>query len=171
MIAPIDKQRESEPDWEELDRKYRRLLSWLATRRGFGPEDVDDIVQNTWLRLWKSHRKWGEHSVMACLKHSLGLEMLEELRWRRGRTSPKPTIVTNADWDMLDRPIPRSEKHEELREAISRLPDKWREPLLMQMAGHIQAEIADVLGYSVASVEGRLRQARRELAWMLSVSL
>ena len=53
---------------------------------------------------------------------------------------------------------------DELRRAVMRLPDEYREPLVMQvLGGHTTAEIAQELGLTQAAVLTRLFRARNKL--------
>jgi RNA polymerase sigma-70 factor (ECF subfamily) len=64
-----------------------------------------------------------------------------------------------------------SEEHEALRRAISRLPARQREVVLMHYLEETGVkEVAALLGVSAKTVEGRLYQARRNLYRLLAGS-
>ncbi len=143
---------------EPLRPDLLRFAFWLARDRAL----AEDIVQETMLRAWKSldgldddgkARPW----------------MLTIARREHARTFERKRLelldvdaLVRAEADVL-----ASEEEAgvaELREALFRLQDEYREPLVMQVTmGFTTQEIADELGLTQGAVLTRLYRARQQL--------
>jgi len=135
-----------------------RFAYWLARDRSI----AEDVVQETMVRAWKARtelkdpaaaRPWlftilrREHARIYERKRlpTVDVDEVEALG--------DPALASDGDAALVD-----------LRRAILRLPDEYREPLVLQvLGGHSTAEIAAQLGLTQAAVLTRLFRARNRL--------
>jgi RNA polymerase sigma-70 factor, ECF subfamily len=135
-----------------------RFAFWLARDRSV----AEDVVQETLIRAWKSREELKDPA--ATRPWLLTIVRREHARlYERKRL---PTIDVD-DAEALGDPALASEGDaslEDLRRAILKLPDEYREPLVMQVLGGLTtAEIGKELGLTQAAVLTRLFRARNRL--------
>jgi RNA polymerase sigma-70 factor (ECF subfamily) len=134
---------------------------WLAGSHAV----ADDLVQETLVRAWKSMDKLKDQkAVKGWLLTILRRENARRFERKRPQESAIPTEELAADRKDYD----TSTEAFVLRQALDRLPEEYREPLLMQVIyGHSQKEIAAHLGISVAGAGTRLFRAREKMRELL----
>ena len=135
-----------------------RFAFWLARDRSV----AEDVVQETLIRAWKSRdeikdpaatRPWlltivrREHARLYERKRLPTLDVADV------EAQGDPALATEGDTGL-----------DELRRAVMRLPDEYREPLVMQVLGGLTTtEIGRELGLTQAAVLTRLFRARNKL--------
>lgn len=133
-----------------------RFAFWLCRNRAL----AEDLVQETFLRAW---RALGDLQAEASAKAWL-LTILrnEHARLHRRRRADAPTEDGELPaWVATPDAQPQSAM---LRQALHRLPEEYREPLLLQVIGGFSAaEIGRMLGASAPAVLTRLFRARQKL--------
>lgn len=135
-----------------------RFALWLARDRAV----AEDVVQESMLRAWKAR---GELSDPAAARPWV----LTIVRREHARLYERKRLeVTDVDALVAsdDPQLAAADQQAlgELRGAILRLPDEYREPLVMQVLGGFSTrEIATELGLSQAAVLTRLFRARDRL--------
>jgi RNA polymerase sigma-70 factor (ECF subfamily) len=135
-----------------------RFAFWLSRDRSV----AEDVVQEALLRAWKAQDSLQDE---AALKPWL----LTIIRREYARTFERKRFVTVDVDDLIAREEPTlastdDSNLEELRAAIFKLPDDYREPLVLQvLMGYSTAEIAAELELSSAAVLTRLFRARKAL--------
>ena len=167
-------------DERALDSLMRRHASRLLRhldRMVRNRSDAKELVQETFLRVYRHRRDYNFKSPFTTWLYVIGSRLAINVLRRRARRPehiPLPAGATgnfSADADALIDPEPtpraRAESDEwtdALEEALSRLPEQWREPLLqVSFDGRSQAEVAARLGCTVKAVETRLYHGRKRL--------
>lgn len=154
-----------EQEFNELIATYMddlyRYAYWLSK----SPAVADDLVQDTLVRAWKSMDKLKDvKAVKGWLLTILRRENARRFERKRPAESAVPTeelADNHKDYDT-------STEAFVLRQALERLPEDYREPLLMQVVhGYSQKEIAAHLGISVAGAGTRLFRAREKMRELL----
>jgi RNA polymerase sigma-70 factor (ECF subfamily) len=148
--------------FEALCQKLRpdllRFAFWLSRDRAL----AEDVVQETLLRAWKA-----QDSLLD--ERAAKPWLLTIVRREYARTFERKRFVTLDVEELIAQEAPTlaaaDEQHlVELRAAIFKLPDEYREPLVLQvLMGYSTAEIATELNLSNAAVLTRLFRARRQL--------
>ena len=138
-----------------------RYAYWLSGDRAV----ADDLVQETLVRAWKSLDKLNDSkAAKGWLLTILRRENARRFERKRPQESAVPTedlAASRTDYDT-------STEAFVLRRALDKLPEEYREPLLMQVIhGYSQKEIAAHLGISVAGAGTRLFRAREKMREML----
>lgn len=146
-------------DFERTVRAYSadlyRYAWWLCRDRHL----AEDVLQETFARAWKS---WAELRDVSLAKAWLITILRNELARMYSRNRPAVDIdeVNEAELPAL----PSLETQLETAQIVSRLPETYREPLLLQVLGGFScAEIAGMLGTSEGAVMTRLTRARQAL--------
>ena len=135
-----------------------RFAFWLARDRAV----AEDVVQETLIRAWKSKEELKDPA--AARPWLLTIVRREHARlYERKRL---PTVDID-DVEAQGDPALASDGDaglEDLRRAILKLPDEYREPLVMQVLGGLTTnEIAEQLGLTQPAVLTRLFRARNRL--------
>ena len=122
---------------------------------------ADDLVQETMLRAWKSLDKLQKPEAA---KGWLITILRRENARRFERFQPKISTIPTEVLEDHHRDYDTSTEAFVLRQAIAELPEKYREPLLLQVLyGYSQKEIAEQMDISVAGAGTRLFRARKML--------
>ena len=135
-----------------------RFAFWLSRDRAL----AEDVVQETMLRAWKSQDSLQDEG-------SAKPWLLTIIRREYARTFERKRFVTLDVDELISKEEPTlaaadNEELAELRAAIFKLPDEYREPLVLQvLMGYSTAEIAAELGLTNAAVLTRLFRARKQL--------
>jgi RNA polymerase sigma-70 factor (ECF subfamily) len=135
-----------------------RFALWLCRDRAV----AEDVVQETLLRAWKAQDSLQDEAAAKPW-------FLTIIRREYARTFERKRLPT-VDLDDLtsgdETALAASDEQElaELRMAIFKLPEEYREPLVLQvLMGFSTAEIAAQLSLTPAAVLTRLFRARRQL--------
>ena len=138
-----------------------RFALWLARDRSV----AEDVVQETLIRAWKSREEIKDPS--ATRPWLLTIVRREHARLYERKRLPTVDVDDagiQADPALLSNPDDGDVGLDDLRRAILKLPDEYREPLVMQvLGGHSTIEIARELGLTQAAVLTRLFRARNKL--------
>jgi RNA polymerase sigma-70 factor, ECF subfamily len=135
-----------------------RFAFWLSRDRAL----AEDVVQETLLRAWKAQDSLKDEAAAKPW-------FLTIIRREYARSFERKRFVTVDVDELVAREEPMlaaAEEQElgELRAAIFRLPDEYREPLILQvLMGYSTTEIAEELGLTGAAVLTRLFRARKQL--------
>ncbi len=135
-----------------------RFAFWLSRDRAL----AEDVVQETLLRAWKAQDSLLEEDAAKPW-------FLTIVRREYARTFERKRFVTMDVEELVAKEEPMlaaadGQELMEMRAAIFRLPDDYREPLVLQvLMGYSTAEIAAELGLTNAAVLTRLFRARKQL--------
>ncbi|MDP9488347.1 MAG: sigma-70 family RNA polymerase sigma factor [Actinomycetota bacterium] len=154
--------------YEELVRRYERLVGRVVYSYARREVSVEDLVQETFLRAYDRLETFNPDyrfkTWLLAIANNLGVDTL-----RRRRELVEFNPETHA-------PISRGPEAEAVaadrsrgvREAIATLPETYGVPLVLRYTeGLSYAEIAEVLSITVPAVKSRLFRARNMLAGRL----
>jgi RNA polymerase sigma-70 factor (ECF subfamily) len=135
-----------------------RFAFWLSRDRAL----AEDVVQETMLRAWKAQDSLMDEAAAKPW-------FLTIIRREYARTFERKRFVTVDVDELIAREEPmlaaaQDQDIAELRAALFKLPEEYREPLVMQvLMGYSTAEIAKELKLSNAAVLTRLFRGRKQL--------
>jgi len=134
-----------------------RFCLWLCRERS----TAEDLVQESFLRAWRAlDTLRADTSAKAWLLTIARNEYARLCQQRRPESASDDRALLEA---IPDSGGPSAETLA-VREAIQRLPDEYREPLLLQVIGGFSAEeIGGMIGSSAGAVATRLFRARQKL--------
>jgi RNA polymerase sigma-70 factor (ECF subfamily) len=162
MIAP-----EARGAWRELEARLRPYVA----RRVRGPADVDDVVQDVFLRL---HRgllglRDGERFggwVYRVAEHAVADHLRARARYplvdgNHAEMKAEARDVSDAD------PTLEADLAECVALFVSRLPSPYREAItLTELRGLTQKDGADMLGLSLSGMKSRVQRGREQIRRM-----
>jgi RNA polymerase sigma-70 factor (ECF subfamily) len=135
-----------------------RFAFWLSRDRAL----AEDVVQETLLRAWKAQDSLLDEAAAKPW-------FLTIIRREYARSFERKRFVTVDVEELVAQEEPmlaaaEDQELAELRAAVFKLPDDYREPLVLQvLMGYSTAEIAAELNLSNAAVLTRLFRARKQL--------
>jgi RNA polymerase sigma-70 factor, ECF subfamily len=149
---------------ESLRPDLLRFAWWLGRDRGL----AEDVVQESLLRAWKSFESLEDESkARSWLLTIVRRELARSFEKKRPELADIDALVA-AESAVLA--APEDERVEEMRNAIFRLDDEYREPLMLQvLLGYSTQEIADLMGMKQGAVLTRLFRARARLRQQLGL--
>lgn len=160
MQSNVDKARKQRFDRivAVLYKDMYRYAAWLSRDPGI----AEEVVQEALLRAWKSlHALRDDAAAKPWLLTIVRRENARFFERKRLETvdiddlTPAQSALVVADDDSESRDV---------REAILKLEDDYREPLVLQvLLGHSTQEIADLMGLKQGAVLTRLHRARLKL--------
>lgn len=157
-----------------VEQHHRAVVQFISRFLGdFGRDTADDLAQDVFLKAWTAARRFRPKGkvktwlLQIARNTSLNYKRSHRLRRafhldaddHRARTSPDGVVQT----------VSAGERAHRVGAAIAGLPHKQRAVILLRYFHELPyAEIAAVLGVSVASVESLLFRARRAMHYQLA---
>ncbi|MDE6205773.1 MAG: RNA polymerase sigma factor [Duncaniella sp.] len=147
---------------------HQRLLYNIALRLSGSPPDAEDLVQETYIRLWKQRDKLASVSdhrayAVTILRHvcydALGSRRPESMVITLDNSIPEPPAENDTDTE-----IDRRETVATVRSLIDSLPSPQREIMTMRDIDEMPFDrIAHLTGMTQGNVRITLFRARRQI--------
>jgi RNA polymerase sigma factor (sigma-70 family) len=152
-----------------LVRRHGAMVLGVARRQLREPADAEDVLQATFLLLARRAGAIRRPDSVGCWLYGVALRLARRSRVTTARRRLHETRAGRADRVASNRSDPPAELS--LREArlaldeeLSRLPEKYRSPLVLCcLEGRTRDEAAGQLGWAVGLLKSRLEQARKLL--------
>lgn len=151
--------------FEAIYRAHHRRVWALASRWETDTDRAEDLLQETFFRVWRSLPEFRGDSALSTWIHSIAVRTAID----RARGDDRR--------DRRERAVSRAARTEtrtapgvgvDLERAIARLPDGQRRMLLLHaVEGYRCHEIAERLGVAVGTVRSQVHRARRKLKEVL----
>ena len=164
----------------ELVHKYEQPLFRFICRYIGDEETARDLLQETFVRLYFHAGKFKPRAKFSTWLHTLAANLCRDYsrskRYRNARATisfeefgQDETLLS----DTAARPddaLVSAESLAALQAAISQLPHKLKQPLILfSLENRSQAECAELLGVSIKTVETRVYRARKALQQKLAL--
>jgi len=158
-----------------LVRRYEQKLLRYGRRFMSGLEDIEDVVQEVFLRAYQNLRSFDRKRRFSPWIYRIAHNaFVNEMR----RATRHPTVEFNADLllphrvqDSPENDHDRAEMREFLRKGLDTLDDKYREPLILYYFEEMSyAEISDILHIPVSTVGVRINRGRTALRKILGTN-
>lgn len=165
MVLPKGKYTNDELNWfrEVYDAYYDSIRNYAYFKTG-NPQLADDMVQESFLKLWTLRDKVRNDTVKSFL-YAIATNIIKnqfkhrQVEYRFSRIIPSETFADSADDNLLT-----FEFQKKLEQAIAQIPEGARVVFLMsRMEGLNYQEIADRLNLSVKAIEKRMSEALKVL--------
>lgn len=163
----VDTDEQSVPDWEEVARRYGRLIFSVAFRLTGNEADAQDLVQEVLLRVRRGLPNYRPGSMEGWLSRITTNAFLDDVRRRRRR--PLDALPDDPDQVVpaavgADEALEASALPEDVQRALTALaPDFRAAVVLCDVVGLGYAEIAESLDIPVGTVRSRIHRGRAML--------
>jgi len=148
-----------------MARHIRPMLA-MAARITHSPDDADEIVQDTFLKVWTMAERWQPDRDAKFSTWLYRVVMNASLdRRRRARSAPLEEAGDPPDTNPggLERAMMR-QREQILGEALAEMPDRQRAALSLYYFGELSApQAAQVMKMSVSALEALLVRGKRGL--------
>jgi len=143
-----------------VERHGARIHAHL-TRLAGNVADADDLLQETWVRVARGARSYETGRPVRPWLFGIASNLARDLHRRRAvRIRAARASVAPERQPPAVRPLEQLA----LRERVARLPDRFREVVLLRFYEELsEAEMAEALGVPRGTVKSRLHGAIREL--------
>lgn len=166
-------------DYDILQKKYRVLISSLIRKMIRDEDDIDDLVQESFIKAYKALNKFQEgFSFSSWLYRIASNNCIDFLRKKRFSTISIDNPITNDDdsghIDIEDRNYEADlamlgeERRRALYDAINELPDNYREIIQLRHEQELDYnDISERLSLPLGTVKAHLFRARKMLLTLL----
>lgn len=153
------------PAYRELVARHAAKLQRFAARMLREPADAEDVVQETFLRLWQRARDYSPDARVGTWLHRITHNLAIDRLRARGRVT---ALLDDEDAAPISAPQSRALADKERRATLARALDTLPERqalavMLVYFHEHSGSEAAQVLGVSEDALESLLARARRAL--------
>ncbi|EJR97662.1 sigma-70 family RNA polymerase sigma factor [Bacillus cereus group sp. MYBK163-2] len=142
---------------------YRTVVFLVGSQN----QDVDDIVNEVYINMWKSIRNYDMNRSFRFWLHGLVVKEVQDWRrksWRRFRIFEKKKMYEQDRSYIMDEAILHKETRSELVEVVQNLSYKHREVVIMRYFHEYRLdEIAALLQTPIGTVKSRLHTALKRL--------
>ena len=162
-----------EAEFERIVREHAAEVTRVAGRFGLGWQEVEDVSQEVFIRVWRGLRRFrGDSSLRSWILRIAVRESSRKIsrRSRGESTVPVGSVETVAREGGPADAAAQEEQRMKLREALRSLSAKHREVVVLRyLEGLSCVEVAEVLGCSPGTVHSRLYHARQKLKSVMGV--
>lgn len=156
--------------FEEIVRRYQRMVTSVAYRLGVPASDLEDLVSEVFVKAYRNLQRYRpEHAFSTWLYRLATNRVLDERRQRRRAGRSEPLDERQADPSPgADAALDESERAAVVARALEELPEEYRAPLvLLHMEGRKVSEISAALALPEGTVKTRLARGRERLKKIL----
>ncbi len=159
--------------FDTLVRRYKDQLLNYVYRFVGNRNDAEDLVQETFLRVYKNKHYYKEIAKFSTWVYTIAGNLAKtELRRRKRRKifSVSNFVNEERDYDIPDtdknpeREVEGSLKDDIIQKAIEKLPAKFKEVILLRdVQGFAYEEISQILNIPLGTVKSRVNRGRLKL--------
>lgn len=135
-----------------------------------GNTDVaTDIAQETFLKIWEKHHSIHPETAKSLLYKIAGDLFVSHYRKEKRSFNFFSHFVSDEDGQTPEDKLAFEQLKENYKKALEKMPEKQRTVFLMSRAENLKyAEIAEIVGISVKTVEKRMNYALKHLRTFLN---
>lgn len=174
LIALLHSQEHFESAFEFLVNRYSRQLYAVIRRIVLRHEDADDVLQNTFIKVWKNIKSFRGDAKLSTWLHSIAVN--EALSYIRREKAERKLALTGDGYDIAqmlvsDPYFDGDEAEAQLVAAIAELPEKQRLTFEMRYFDEKPfAEISQITGTSEGALKANYHHAVKKLKNYLNIS-
>lgn len=159
--------------FEEIHRRYRRLVYAVALRMTGNPADAEDLTQESFLQLLRRISTFRGEATFTSWLYRLTINHVL-MHFRRRRARPEDTTTDGEMPEPATRGARPSNPHSvmdqlAIERAVNALPPGYRAVFILHdVEGYEHGEIAHLTGRHAGTSKSQLHKARERLREMLS---
>ena len=152
-----------------LMRRHENRVFGMALRMLGDRADALDATQDAFISAFKQSRSFRGDAAVGTWLYRIGINACKDFARKRKRWIAQDDVDQIAEQGPTERSIDETVSvRMELQEALAKLPDDYREAVVMHDLGGIPYEqIAAATGTVVGTVKSRISRGRRKLAELL----
>ena len=160
-------------DLESIYTAHSRMVYWAAYSVLRSDSDAMDVTQNVFLRAIKHMGKLAdmEDGQLKAWLYRVAVNLSLDIKRKQKREYPVDELPERESTALCDMPEPAAitaEQRRMVREAIERLPDIYREAVMLHYYSNMScADIAQLTGAAEGTVKSRISRARIRLMELL----
>ena len=174
IIADLKQETKRDLAFHQLVKKYQERLYWHIRKIVINHDDADDVLQNTFIKVWKSIGNFREESSLYTWLYRIATnESLTFINSNKRRSllpmsEANDYLVNNL---VTDPYFEGDELQKKLQQAILRLPDKQRIVFNMKYFDEIKYEdMSKILDTSVGALKASYHHAAKKVEEFLKNS-
>ena len=142
-------------------KKFEKNLLNFFWRQGVSHSEGEDLVQETYLRLWNYRSRYEPTAKLSTFLFTIARQVrIDALRRHVRRTAREEAWVR----DCADAASPPGMAKDDVRWALARLPAAMRDVVELGVMQDLPyAEVAEILGIPVGTVKSRMFNALKKL--------
>lgn len=156
--------------YEVLVKKYQRMVFFLALKVVGGHDDADEIVQKTFISVYKNIGRFEGRSSLKTWIFRIAMNYSKNLIRDRARHAGEELADWNATTESsVEEDIEADQRRRIVEKAMENLPPRQREVLQMRAFGDMSfAEIAQDVGISTSAAKVNYHYAVKALKGLLA---
>jgi len=167
IIADLKQDNKRDLAFHQLVKKYQERLYWHIRKIVMSHEDADDVLQNTFIKVWKSIDRFREESSLYTWLYRIATnESLTFLNSNKRRSfMPLNDVSDYLMKNLMSDPYFEGETIQfKLQEAILKLPDKQRTVFNMKYFDEMKYDdMSKILDTSVGALKASYHHAVKKI--------
>jgi RNA polymerase sigma factor (sigma-70 family) len=160
--------RHEESSFRSLVTRHGPMVWGVCRRLLHDPHDAEDAFQATFLVLARRAGTIVPGGKVGNWLYGVAYQTARKARATRAKRRTREVQLSEG-LEPITLPFPRNDLSELIDDELSRLPDKYRAPIVLcELEGKTHREAAEQLGWPVGTVSGRLSRAKAILAKRLT---
>ena len=145
-------------------RKFEKNLLNFFWRQGVSLSEGEDLVQETYLRLWKYRREYTRAAKLSTFLFLMARQVRIDALRRQTRRENRERASLEATPLQGNEVTSRIDAREDVRWALAKLSEPLRDVIELGVFQDLPyAEVAEILGIPVGTVKSRMHNALKEL--------
>jgi len=149
--------------FDALVRETRPALGGFLLRLCSSPDDVEDLVQETYLRVYQHRQRYDARSSLKTWMYAIALNLLRDKARRKGPSRLEETREA-VEQVPVDRRLEKEELSDRVERLVQSLPEGQREIFtLYRYEGLPYDEISRMLGITVGAAKAQMHHAIKKI--------
>jgi RNA polymerase sigma-70 factor (ECF subfamily) len=148
-----------------LIERYRKPLASVLLRALGSSPDVDDVFQETWIRVVRSAHRYDPAQRFSSWLFAIAWNLMRD-RWSRRVDHDEIDLAAMPSRDRsAEAQLIEDDRARQIRELVAKLPERLSQAILLRYFEELsEKEVAERLGVPVGTVKSRLHNGLRKLA-------